>query len=581
MNYTYKRTIAFFVQFLKPYKWIVILSFLLSFIASISTLYNAFALSQIIDFVFKYSKGDSLSEIYSIIYVWLLVIIIRYASIFYSRSSAVFIAERAAMDTEIFSVNHISKIDISWHEKENSGNKIKRIERASRSIVEMVRLWRGTVVDIIVNFLGIVFIIYQFDSMLVLFIIVYQVIYYFIASATRERGIKAMLEANIKDEVITGFWYEIASNIRSIKVLGMATKIIEYARDKSEEYLIDVKRRIFWFQLGGVSEGTFEAFTRIFFIIYIIWGITNGRYEPSFLVLFYSYFNTLSNSVGQLSDVAQDTATAKSNIGRLTEILDEPILIDDEKNKIDFPSNWNSIKIENLSFEYGKSKVLNNINIEIKKGEKLGIVGLSGAGKSTLFKLLLKEYENYEGSIMIGNVSLKDINKKSYVQHIAAVLQETEVFNMSLHKNITIANSDQMENKNLFERSLDIAHIKDFLSKLPSGEETLIGEKGIKLSGGERQRLGIARAVFKNPEILFLDEATSHLDVESERKIQDTLKIFFKDVTAVVIAHRLSTIREMDRIIVLENGQIIEEGTFDELHSRESRFKEFWDKQKI
>jgi ABC-type multidrug transport system fused ATPase/permease subunit len=581
MNYTYKRTIAFFVQFLKPYKGIVILSFLLSFIASISALYNAFALSQIIDFVFKYSKGDSLSEIYSIIYVWLLVIIIRYASIFYSRSSAVFIAERAAMDTEIFSVNHISKIDISWHEKENSGNKIKRIERASRSIVEMVRLWRGTVVDIIVNFLGIVFIIYQFDSMLVLFIVVYQVIYYFIASATRERGIKAMLEANIKDEVITGFWYEIASNIRSIKVLGMATKIIEYARDKSEEYLVDVKRRIFWFQLGGVSEGTFEAFTRIFFIIYIIWGIVNGRYEPSFLVLFYSYFNTLSNSVGQLSDVAQDTATAKSNIGRLTEILDEPILIDDEKNKIDFPSNWNSIKIENLSFEYGKSKVLNNINIEIKKGEKLGIVGLSGAGKSTLFKLLLKEYENYEGSIMIGNASLKDINKKSYVQHIAAVLQETEVFNMSLHKNITIANSDQMENKNLFERSLDIAHIKDFLNKLPSGEETLIGEKGIKLSGGERQRLGIARAVFKNPEILFLDEATSHLDVESERKIQDTLKIFFKDVTAVVIAHRLSTIREMDRIIVLENGQIIEEGTFDELHSKESRFKEFWDKQKI
>lgn len=581
MNYTYKRTIAFFVQFLKPYKWIVILSFLLSFVASISTLYNAFALSQIIDFVFKYSKGDSLSEIYSIIYVWLLVIIIRYASIFYSRSSAVFIAERAAMDTEIFSVNHIAKIDISWHEKENSGNKIKRIERASRSIVEMVRLWRGTVVDIIVNFLGIVFIIYQFDSMLVLFIVVYQVIYYFIASATRERGIKAMLEANIKDEVITGFWYEIASNIRSIKVLGMAAKIIEYARDKSEEYLIDVKRRIFWFQLGGVSEGTLEAFTRIFFIIYIIWGITEGRYEPGFLVLFYSYFNTLSNSVGQLSDVAQDTATAKSNIGRLTEILDEPILIDDEKNKVDFPSNWNSIKIKNLSFEYGKSKVLNNINIEIKKGEKLGIVGLSGAGKSTLFKLLLKEYENYEGNIMIGDTSLKDINKKSYVQHIAAVLQETEVFNMSLHKNITIANSDQMENKNLFERSSDIAHIKDFLSKLPSGEETLIGEKGIKLSGGERQRLGIARAVFKNPEILFLDEATSHLDVESERKIQDTLKIFFKDVTAVVIAHRLSTIREMDRIIVLENGQIIEEGTFDELHSKESRFKEFWDKQKI
>ncbi len=163
---------------------------------------------------------------------------------------------------------------------------------------------------------------------------------------------------------------------------------------------------------------------------------------------------------------------------------------------------------------------------------------------------------------------------------MAAVLQETEVFNMSLKKNIVLANGKEEDNNELFERTLTIAHVSDFLSKLSLGVETVIGEKGVKLSGGERQRLGIARAVFKTPEILFLDEATSHLDVESEQKIQDSLKIFFKDVTAVVIAHRLSTVREMDKIIVLEGGSIIETGTFDELYANDGRFRNFWDKQK-
>jgi ATP-binding cassette subfamily B protein len=262
-------------------------------------------------------------------------------------------------------------------------------------------------------------------------------------------------------------------------------------------------------------------------------------------------------------------------------MLDEPIDIDIEKEKVQFPLQWQSLTIKNLSFTYSDDIVLDNIDIQIKKGEKVGIVGLSGAGKSTLFKLLLKEYENYEGEIFVGEVSLKTIKKSSYVKHIAAVLQETEVFNMSLKQNIVLANNDEVDNESLFGIALDVAHVRDFLPKLKNGVETLIGEKGVKLSGGERQRLGIARAVFKQPEILFLDEATSQLDSESEQKIQDSLKKFFKNVTAVVIAHRLSTVKEMDRIIVIEGGKIIEEGTFDKLYTNNGRFRDFWDKQKI
>jgi ATP-binding cassette subfamily B protein len=161
------------------------------------------------------------------------------------------------------------------------------------------------------------------------------------------------------------------------------------------------------------------------------------------------------------------------------------------------------------------------------------------------------------------------------------VLQETEVFNFTLRQNIVLANSEESANNELFEKSLHIAHVTDFLSKLPEGADTLIGEKGVKLSGGEKQRLGIARAVFKQPQILLLDEATSHLDVESEEKIRTSLHEFFQSVTAVVIAHRLTTLREMDRIIVIEDGKIMEEGSFDELYQKQGRFYELWEKQKL
>ncbi len=237
--------------------------------------------------------------------------------------------------------------------------------------------------------------------------------------------------------------------------------------------------------------------------------------------------------------------------------------------------------MKNLSFAYGKAKVFENLSFRINRGERIGIVGLSGAGKSTLFKLLLKENEDYTGEILFDGVPLRKIKKSSYYKQAAVVLQETEVFNFSLKDNITIANSAQAKHRAALKKALDTAHVSEFVRRLPAGVDTMIGEKGVKLSGGERQRLGIARAIFKQPEILFLDEATSHLDLESEEKIQDSLHQFFQSVTAIVIAHRLTTIKDMDRIFVLEQGQLIESGSFADLYSKQGRFFELWEKQKI
>ncbi len=581
MEYSYSRIFKFFWQFVGQYKWKFFLGSIFVFIASVVGLYQGYAFSQIVDILSRGTDSESFRAILIILATWLLTTTSRQLFGFFSKYINFNVAEKAAIDAEIYSMKHMSLLDMSWHERENTGNKLKKIDRGARGINDITRLWTNDVISMVVTFFGALIILMQFDFKLGVFIFLYQLMYYFIASFSRKRAIKAHHLTNIKGEEVNGLWFEIASNTRSVKVLGMSAKLFDYARDLTSELAKRIDKRIFWFQAGGYSQKLWEGLIKVVLVGYVIWEIGNGKYEVGFLVLFYSYFNVLTDAAMKFTDAAQEIASAKANIGRLTELLDEKVNIDKEKGKVKFPKSWDKIEVKNLTFKYGENVVLNNINFEIKKGEKIGIVGLSGAGKSTLFKLLLKEHESYEGEILFGGTTLRKISKASYVNHIAAVLQETEVFNMSLRQNIILANSAEENNSELFERSLSIAHVNDFLSKLPQRAETTIGEKGVKLSGGEKQRLGIARAVFKEPEVLFLDEATSHLDVESEQKIQDSLHKFFNDVTAVVIAHRLSTIKEMDRIIVIEGGEIIESGTFDELNAQSGRFREFWDKQRV
>jgi len=294
------------------------------------------------------------------------------------------------------------------------------------------------------------------------------------------------------------------------------------------------------------------------------------------------YFRKTWENVEELAETTVQFAVARYGVARMKDILNEPIVIDKDADKKDFPSNWKTLHLQDLHFAYGKKEVLHSINLKIQRGEKIGIVGLSGAGKSTLFKLLLKEHENYTGDILFDSLRLRDIKRSSFFKHSSVVLQDTELFSFSLKDNIVLVNPKQEDNQELLESVISTTHISDFVSRLPHGIDTLIGEKGLRLSGGEKQRVGIARALFKQPQILFLDEATSHLDLESEEKIQDSLhQCFEQEITAIVIAHRLSTIKEMDRIIVLDQGKIIEQGSFDELYKKRGSFYGLWERQKL
>jgi ATP-binding cassette subfamily B protein len=221
--------------------------------------------------------------------------------------------------------------------------------------------------------------------------------------------------------------------------------------------------------------------------------------------------------------------------------------------------------------------VLDNFSLTIPKGQKVGLVGASGAGKTTLTKLLLRFDDNQSGEITIDDQAIDQVTQVSLRENIAYVPQEPALFHRTLRENISYGSTHVTEEQ--LRRAAKQAHALDFIEALPHGFDTIVGERGVKLSGGQRQRIAVARALLKNAPILILDEATSALDSESERYIQDSLKELMKKRTSIVIAHRLSTIAQLDRIIVLKDGAIIEDGTHAELIARNGVYATLWKHQ--
>ncbi|MBI2459244.1 MAG: ABC transporter ATP-binding protein [Parcubacteria group bacterium] len=581
LKYSSWQLIKNILDLLKPYRLRFWLASLIRLLGDLAWLYPAFAFASIITFLTHYKPGDSLNYLWLILGLWLAAGLVRSFSQFFSKYLGYRVAEKLAMDSNLKTVRHLFRLDMAWHERENSGNKIKRIQNAGDGFNKILRLWFNSIIEVSVNLIAINIIISRFDQTVLIVLIIFLITYFFISAAMTRRAGAASYRVNAQEENVNGLLLEAINNIRTVKVMSMA-KILLAALIKGTDNLLEkLKIRIFWYQSRNAFLSFWTIAFRLGLTFIIIRGILAGRYEIGFLILFSSYFSELRMSIDELSTASIDLATSKISIARMQNILNEPIIIDDEKGKLALPPDWRKITVKNLAFSYGENKVLEDISFTVRRGEKVGIVGLSGAGKSTLFKLLLKEREEFSGDILFDSLSIKQIRKNDYFKQTSVVLQETEVFSFSLKDNITITNDQEKSNQKLLKQALATAHIADLADKLPRGLDTLIGEKGIKLSGGEKQRLGIARAIFKQPQILLLDEATSHLDLESEEKIRDSLHKFFKNVTAIIIAHRLTTIKEMNKILVIENGRIVEAGNFAELHSSRGKFYELWEKQKL
>jgi subfamily B ATP-binding cassette protein MsbA len=262
---------------------------------------------------------------------------------------------------------------------------------------------------------------------------------------------------------------------------------------------------------------------------------------------------------------------------RLFEILDIPVEISDAPDAVSLAGVGEGIQLRNVSFSYGRESVLRDVSFEVRAGEMVAIVGRTGAGKTTLVDLLLRLHDPTSGAVMIDGVDIRRIRRDSLLDHMAVVTQEPFLFDGSIGDNIRYGRPDADEAQVL--NAARVAHVDEFVERLPEGYDTEVGAAGARLSGGQRQRITIARAILRDPDILIFDEATSSLDSKSERLVQDAIDALLGGRTAFVIAHRLSTVRRADKIIVIEEGGISQAGTHDELVRAGGLYRELVDLQ--
>ncbi|HIJ66647.1 MAG TPA: ABC transporter ATP-binding protein, partial [Candidatus Hydrogenedentes bacterium] len=356
----------------------------------------------------------------------------------------------------------------------------------------------------------------------------------------------------------------------------------EYEVDRTKGELEKLRRHLTKMVKADASVGPLVEVVLVlgilFFVLFAAQRVFSGDLPGGKLVALVGALALMLDPVRKLTSVNNMIQTSVASAERVFEFIDmEPDIVE-LPNAVELPPLEHALRFEHVRFSYdGEAEVLQGIDLEIKKGEMVALVGFSGAGKSTLVKLIPRFYDATEGDITIDGTDIRDVTFAGLRDQIGIVTQDTILFNESVRANIAFGRAAYSDER--IRGAATAAHAHEFIERLPQGYDTVIGESGGLLSGGQRQRLAIARAIIKDPAILILDEATSSLDSESEQAIQEAIERFVVGRTTIVIAHRLSTVQRADRILVMDQGRIVEEGTHQELLAKDGIYRRLYETQ--
>ena len=508
--------------------------------------------------------------------------VLRFSSVAFGElRDAVFgrVAERTLSRLGLTVFEHLHRLDLEYHLSRKTGGLSRDIERGTSGVSFLLRSLVFSVVPIVVEVALVVGIFaLQFDLVFVwitLFAVVVYIAFSVVVTNWRTGFVR---DANLKDSQANTRAIDSLLNYETVKYFNNeAYESRLYAHNLLEREQAKVKNHL---SLAALNSGQALIIAGSIAVMMLIaaYQVKDGLMTLGDLAMINGLMIQVFIPLNALGFVYREMKRALADVEGMFDILELNPAIMDHTGASSLPLHADGIEFHNVSFAYHPDRpILKDVSFQVPAGKKVAIVGPSGAGKSTIARLLFRFYEASEGRILIGGHAITEVTQDSLRAAIGVVPQDTVLFNDTLRENIRYGRPEASEQE-ILEAS-EHAMLSDFISKLPKGYDTMVGERGLKVSGGEKQRIAIARALLKQPRIFLFDEATSSLDSRTEQGINKSLQTIARNHTTLVIAHRLSTVVDCDEIIVLEDGQIVERGSHRELLQKSGRYHDMWQVQ--
>lgn len=556
------------LKYCKPYKKRLVLALLFMVLSAIFGIAPPWLIKNVVDDVLILKNMDILNLIaVGIVVLYMFKAVFGYGHMYLMT----WVGQKVVIDIRLELYDHTQRLSLATLYSRRSGEFLSRI---TNDVATLQNILASVVVDFVVQgstFIGIICFLFFINWKLTIatFTIIPLAVLVIDSASSKLRKVGTTIQERLA--MVAAIAQEAVSSIRIVR--SFATE-----EDEFDRFEVESKKHFSALMKGTQIRGVLEGLVEIILIIalaVILWlggrDVIKGDLTAGELLSFLTYLGLLVQPIRILSRVVSNIQQGVASADRVFEILDEDSDVKIIDNPVILSNMTGQVKFENVWFKYGEDKwVLRGLDLEIKSGEKIAIVGATGAGKSTLADLIMRFYDSQKGKIFIDGVNIKNLDLKTYRRQIGVVPQDPVLMKGTMAYNIGYG-FPGFEEADLINAA-KIAGVYDFIETLRNKFNTEVGERGITLSGGQRQRIAIARAVVRDPKILIMDEATSSLDAIVEQQVQEAMENAMEGRTSIVIAHRLSTIRNADRIIVLSNGQVAEQGNHEELIALEGHY---------
>lgn len=551
------KTFQYFLKLMKPYKRSVIFLIVFTIFLESLRLIGPYILKLIIDglLAFSFDKINYFVILIILFFVSLVVISITD----YFKDKKIFdVLLRAEYDIPIKCQKKLLELDLTYHQQEGTGDKVVKIERGAFKFIDLLGTIFWELLPVAFQLISTSVILVFVDYRLLFILIIFSALLIFLNIKVNKKVYPTRKQRYKNYEMASGKMVQSIINVSTVQSFSQQQREAdEFSSVKKSIFLDEAKEWSYILKFSSLRE-IIVALGRISFLFFGIFLVSTGQISVGTLVFIVTLSEKVFSSISRAYRLYDRFAEGAEGINRLSSLLKTKSAVKN-KGKIKLEKIDGEIVFKNVGFSYDKSeKILDDFNLNIPAGALTALVGPSGGGKTTIVRLIFRHFDPSSGQIFLDNHELKSLDLFNLRSFLSIVPQEVDIFNYSIAENISYAKKGASFEE--IEAAAKIANASEFIEKLPNKYETLVGERGVKLSGGQRQRIGIARAILANPKILVFDEATSNLDTESERLIQEAIAKIAKNKTVIIIAHRLSTVKMADKIVVVENGKVVEEG---------------------